>query len=76
MSDPQHRVSLSEAEALRPQLRRDAVCESGDDHEETLAHLAALAVHLENAGKPEEAAEFQREHDEIAARVGKKTAGS
>jgi len=25
-------------------------------------------VHLENAGKPEEAAEFKREHDEIAAR--------
>ena len=53
--------------------------EKGADHAETLAHLLALAVHLENAGKPAdpsaqalakaEAAAFRREHDEIAARV-------
>jgi len=27
-------------------------------------------VHLENAGKPEEAAAFKGKHDEIAARMG------
>jgi hypothetical protein len=46
--------------------------EKGADHEETLAHLAALAVHLENSGKPEEAAEFQREHDALAAKLAAK----
>jgi hypothetical protein len=30
--------------------------------------LAALAVHLENSGKPEESAEFKREHDRLTAR--------
>ena len=44
--------------------------EKGADHEETLAHLLALAVHLENAGKTEEAAEFRREHDGIAGKKG------
>jgi hypothetical protein len=32
--------------------------EKDPDHEETLAHLAALAVHLENEGKPDEAFEI------------------
>jgi len=36
---------------------------------ETLAHLAALAVHLESIGKSTEAAEFQREHDTMAAQL-------
>src|ERR1035437_2364289 len=43
--------------------------ERGADHEETLAHLAALPLHLESAGKPVEAAAFKKEHDELAARV-------
>ena len=58
----------TEADVLRRGLafsRR----EKGADHEETLAHLAALAVHLENAGKHTEAAELKREHDDLAARV-------
>jgi hypothetical protein len=48
----------------------------GPDHEETLAHLVALTVHLENAGKPDEAAAYKREHDELVARKKEKTAGS
>ena len=43
--------------------------EKGDDHEETLAHLAALAVNLEEQGKPEEAAELKQESDPMAARA-------
>ncbi|MEI7899955.1 MAG: hypothetical protein WCK89_06855 [bacterium] len=50
--------------------------EKGTDHEETLAHLVALAVHLENAGKTVEAAEFRHEHDEMVAKKNAKTAGS
>lgn len=46
--------------------------ERGADHEETMAHLMALAVHLENEGKPAEAAAYRREHDETAARVSAK----
>jgi hypothetical protein len=44
--------------------------EKDDDHEETLAHLAALAVYLTQEGKPDEAAEYQREYDERAGRAG------
>ena len=44
----------------------------GPAHEETLAHLAALAVHLEATGRHEEAVEFEREHDALAAQVGKR----
>jgi hypothetical protein len=42
--------------------------ENGADHEETLAHLAALAVHLEATGRRKEAAEFKRKHDRIRER--------
>ena len=43
--------------------------EKSYDHEETLAHLVALTVHLKNSGNMDEAAEFQREHDGIAAKL-------
>ena len=46
--------------------------EKGADHEETLAHLAALAVHLEKMGKSAEAADFQSEHDALAAQLAAK----
>jgi hypothetical protein len=46
--------------------------EKGPDHEEILAHLTAMAVHLAANGKPDEACEYKREHDEIAARVAGK----
>jgi hypothetical protein len=42
--------------------------EKGNDHEETLAHLLTLAVHLENVGQLADASA----HDEIATRVGAK----
>ena len=44
----------------------------GAEPEETMAHLAALAVHLENVGKSEEAAAYQDEHNELAARMATK----
>lgn len=56
------------AEVLRRGLEQSRR-EKGADHEETLAHLAALAVHLETAGKSVEAAALKREHDELAAQV-------
>jgi hypothetical protein len=34
--------------------------------------LAALAVHLESIGKSAEAAEFQHEHDALAAQLAAK----
>jgi hypothetical protein len=40
--------------------------EKGTDHEETLAHLTALVVHLENADKPDEASEYRRGHDRVS----------
>ena len=42
--------------------------EKGPDHEETLAHLAALVMHLEKIGKCDEARAFTKERDEMAAR--------
>jgi hypothetical protein len=66
-------VDLSD-EAHEASLRRGlAHCRQtpGDDAS-TLGHLAALAVHLEKMGKSAEAAEFQREHDSLAAKVRKK----
>jgi WD40 repeat protein/DNA-directed RNA polymerase subunit RPC12/RpoP len=39
------------------------------DYESTIAYLAALAAHLQKMGKPAEAAEFQREHDVLAAQM-------
>jgi len=36
--------------------------EKGDDHEETLAHLAALAAHFEQSGNPEVARLLAEEH--------------
>jgi WD40 repeat protein len=41
----------------------------GTDHEETLAHLAALAVHLGKVGKTVEARSVRDEHDLIYPRV-------
>jgi hypothetical protein len=46
--------------------------EKGAEHEETLAHLAVFAVHLKSTDKSSEAAEFQREHDALAAQLGVK----
>ena len=57
--------------------------EKGNEHEETLAHLAALAVYYEGIAKTtdvpsvarrakEEVAEFQREHDALAAQLAAK----
>ena len=43
--------------------------ERGPEHDETLAHLAALAVHLGGMGKHDEANVYARERDEIAARI-------
>jgi hypothetical protein len=42
----------------------------GFDHEVTLAHLAALAAHLTLEGKPDEAAEYQREYDDQVRHSG------
>ncbi|MGA2603602.1 MAG: hypothetical protein ABSG14_05185 [Verrucomicrobiia bacterium] len=42
--------------------------EKGDDHEETLAHLAALAAHFEQMGQPEAARQYAEEHARITAR--------
>ena len=56
------------AEVLRRGLDQSR-CEKGADHEETLAYLAALAVHLESIGKSAKAAEFQREHDALSAQL-------
>ncbi len=42
------------------------------DDESTLGHLAALAVHLGKIGKSTEAADFQREHDALAAQLAAK----
>jgi DNA-directed RNA polymerase subunit RPC12/RpoP len=61
-------------EAHEASLRRGlAHCRQtpGDD-ESTLGHLTALAVHLEKMGKSAEAAEFQREHDALAAQLAAK----
>jgi hypothetical protein len=65
------------AEAYEQYLRRSLQhCRDthGPDHESVLGHLAALAVHLEKTGQPAEAAEFQREHDALAARMAAKKA--
>jgi WD40 repeat protein len=42
--------------------------EKGDDHEETLAHLDALAVHLQNMGKSAEARQFAQERDQLTSK--------
>ncbi len=42
--------------------------EKGADHEETLAHLAALAAHFEQMGQPEPARPFAEEHARLTAR--------
>ena len=39
----------------------------GPDYEETLAHLKALATHLERMGKADEARALREEHDRLAA---------
>jgi len=46
--------------------------EKGPYHEETLAHLEALVVNLENTGKADEATEFRREQDEVSAKLKEK----
>jgi hypothetical protein len=43
--------------------------EKGPDHEETLAHLVALAAHLERMGRTDEARSLREEHDRIDPRV-------
>jgi hypothetical protein len=49
------------AEVLRRGLEQSRR-EKGADHEETLAHLAALAAHFEQLGQPEAARPFAEEH--------------
>ena len=49
------------AEVLRRGLEQSRR-EKGADHEETLAHLAALAAHFEHLGQPEAARPFAEEH--------------
>ena len=46
--------------------------EKGADHEETLAHLAALAAHFEQLGQPEAGRPYAEEHARLAARVGER----
>ncbi len=43
--------------------------EKGPEHEETLAHLAALAAHFEQMGQPEAARPFAEEHACLAALI-------
>jgi hypothetical protein len=43
--------------------------EKGPEHEETLAHLAALAAHFEQMGQPEAARSFAEEHACLAALI-------
>lgn len=43
--------------------------EKGADHEETLAHLAALAAHYERLGQPEAARPFAEEHARLIAKI-------
>jgi WD40 repeat protein len=44
-------------------------CEKGLVHEETLAHLEALAVHLERTGRTEEVRSVRKEQSETVSRV-------
>jgi len=50
--------------------------EKGEDHEETLAHLAALAAHFDQIGQPEAARPFAEEHARLAASHQKKPDGA
>jgi hypothetical protein len=61
---------FSDAEDYAEVLRRGLEFsrrEKGNDHEETLAHLAALAAHLEKTGKSPEARALAEERDRLAA---------
>jgi WD40 repeat protein len=49
--------------------------EKGNAHEETLAHLSALAAHLERMGKSDEALRFAQERDQLASRIAARNAG-
>ena len=44
----------------------------GNDHEESLAHLSALVVHLEKMGKAGEVAQFAQDRDHLASRLAAK----
>ena len=46
--------------------------EKGPEHEETLAHLAGLAVYLERSGKTHEARSLREEHDRTDPRVAER----
>jgi len=69
--NPFFAVADDYAEILRRGLEQSRR-EKGADHEETLAHLAALAVHMQSIGKSAEAAELQLEHDAMAAKLAAK----
>ena len=56
------------AEVLRRGLEQSRR-EEGADHEETLAHLAALAAHFEHFGQPEAARPFGEEHARLLAHI-------
>ncbi|MBI5387289.1 MAG: hypothetical protein HZA90_21690 [Verrucomicrobia bacterium] len=56
------------AEILRRGLEQSRR-EKGADHEETLAHLAALAAHYEHLGQPEAARPFAEEHARLSKRM-------
>ena len=72
MEEYQHLKTDTSNEGYEQLLRRGldfSRQEKGPEHEETLAHLTALAVHLEKMGKHDEARAFARERDELAARI-------
>lgn len=56
------------AEVLRRGLEQSRR-EKGDGHEETLAHLAALAAHFGQLGQPEAAQPFAEEHARLTAQI-------
>ena len=73
-------ASAASIRSRRPSVFRGghelSLRKKGDDHEETLAYLAALAAYLQTMGKSAEAAEFQREHAALAGQLAAQKAAS
>jgi len=70
-----HRAASTPADDYAEVLRRGLEFsrrEKGDAHEETLAHLAALAVHYEQLGQPEAARPFAEEHARLTALIAER----
>jgi hypothetical protein len=75
-SGPAIMPDTSEA-AYEASLRRGLDCsrrKKDFDHEETLTHLGALALHLERMGRTDEAHLMREERERIIARVGARKA--